>query len=333
MATLKDVAKEANVSPATVSRILNNDPTLNVPVETRRAVLQAAEKVNYTKKAKRVLQSSTAYGILQWYSLQQEVDDPFYLTLRLGAEEYCQRHQIRIVRTFKDDVNIYETLKDVSGLICIGKFSKEDVEKLKKITERIIFLDMKVPAIKAHSISLDFSQAMEFGLEYLQNLGHQKIGFLGGKEYVGDHILFQDKRKESFIYYCENNSITYKPYLIEGEFSRDSGYNMMNQLIESHNLPDALIAASDPIAIGAMRALSEHNIRIPEDISIIGFDDIAASRFTNPPLSTFYAPAFEMGKYGAQILHHMKDSQIPMQIQLPCRFIERESCQKNRVEK
>ncbi len=328
MATLKDVAKEANVSPATVSRILNNDPTLNVPVETRRAVLQAAEKVNYTKKTKKVLQSATSYGILQWYSLQQEVDDPYYLTLRLGAEEYCQRHQIRIIRMFKDDINIYETLKGVTGLICIGKFSNEDVENLKKITDYIIFLDMKVPAIKALSISLDFSQAIESGLEYLQSLGHQNIGFLGGKEYVGDHVLFQDKRKEAFVNYCEKNSIIYKPYLIEGDFSRESGYEMMTQMIESHNLPDAIIAASDPIAIGAMRALNEHNIRIPEDISIIGFDDITASRFTNPPLSTFYAPAFEMGKYGAQILHHMKNPQIPMQIQLPCRFIERESCQK-----
>ena len=327
MATIKDVAKEANVSPATVSRILNNDPTLNVPLETRRAVLQATEKLNYVKKSKKVLKSALTYGILQWYSLQQEVDDPFYLTLRLGAEEFCHVHQIRVVRTFKNDVNYLETLKDVNALICIGKFSQEDIDHLKDITERIIFLDMKLPALTAHSISLDFKQAIEDALSYLQKLHHQKIGFLGGKEYVGGHILFPDKRKETFINYCEEHGITYLPYLVEGEFTRDSGYDMMNQLINSQNLPDAIIAASDPIAIGAMRALTEHHIRIPEDISLIGFDDISASRFTNPPLTTFYAPAFEMGKYGAQILYHMKDTNIPMQIQLPCRFIERDSCQ------
>lgn len=330
MATIKDVANEAQVSPATVSRILNQDPSLNVPDETRQAVFQAAQKLNYTKKRKSHLKNNFTIGIVQWYTLQQEINDPYYLSIRQGVENFCLKNKISILRTFKNDINYIEAIDNVDGLICIGKFSQKDMNHLEKICRNIIFLDMFMPSIQVHSISLDFKNAIIDALDYIVSLEHHKIGYLGGKEYLEDQMLYPDMRKQTFINYCEEHQIDYQNYVLEDQFTRESGYSMMCELINSHRLPDAIIAASDPIAIGAMRALQEHHIRIPEDISIIGFDDIQEASFTNPPLTTIYAPAKEMGEYGASLIYHMKDIKIASQIQLPCTLIERDSCKKRK---
>lgn len=266
-------------------------------------------------------------GIVEWYTLQQEIDDPYYLSVRQGVEDFCRKNDIQILRTFKDDVNYLETLKNVDGLICIGKFSDTEIEHLQSISRNIIFLDMSTPSIYVHTICLDFSNAINDALNYLTALGHKKIGYLGGKEYLDKETIYGDQRKTTFIQYCNENHIDYLPYSLEGSFTTESGYAMMSELIHKNLLPDAIVAGSDPIAIGAMRAIQENNIRIPEDISIIGFDDISAASFTTPPLTTLYAPAFEMGEYGAHIIYHMPSSKTPMKMVLPCTLIERESCQ------
>ena len=325
MATIKDVAIEANVSPATVSRILNDDPSLNVPFETRQNVLQAAQKLNYIKKRK-TTKSSFTMGIVQWYTVQQEIDDPYYLSVRQGAEEFCRKNNIQVLRTFKDDINYLSTIKDVDGLICIGKFNSFEIEQFQKISKNVIFLDMSTSPINVNSICLDFVSAMKDALNYLTTLNHKKIGYLGGKEYIDKDTIYNDERKRTFEDYCLSHHIEYLPYTLEESFTKESGYAMMSELIHKQSLPDAIVAASDPIAIGAMRALQENNIKIPDDISIIGFDDISAASFTTPPLTTLYAPAFEMGEYGAHMIYHMPRNKIPMKIVLPCTLIERDSC-------
>ena len=179
------------------------------------------------------------------------------------------------------------------------------------------------------TITLDFNKAVTDALKYLKALNHKKIGFLGGKEYIDDSVLYHDNRKEVFIDFCNQNNIIYEPYLLEGEFSNESGYTMMIDMINQGDLPTAIFCASDPIAIGALRALQERNIRVPEDISLIGFDDIKAASFTTPPLTTVFAPADLMGEYGANIVYNLLSkysSPTPVQITLPCVLIERESC-------
>ena len=138
MATLKDIAQMAQVSIATVSRILNNDPTLSVPQQTRENVLEAAKALQYQKKKKN--DPGIHICLIQWYSLQQEINDPYYLTLRHGVEDYCAKNGIILRRIFKDDVNIEKSLKGIDGIICLGKFSKSHIETLKKYNDAIILL-------------------------------------------------------------------------------------------------------------------------------------------------------------------------------------------------
>lgn len=331
MATIKDIAAAVGVSSATVSRILNNDASLNASFETRQKVIDTANALNYTKKTRTLNKSSFTLGIVQWFSSHQELADSYYLLIRQGIEDFCTKHCIQIVRTFKTDVNYLEALKNVDGIVCVGKFSSSEIRQFTDITKNIIFLDMPVMDINISTITLNFEQAMYDGLTYLENLGHTHIGFLGGKEYLGDGQLFVDARKKYFKKFCQKHKMTYEPYILEGTFDIKSGYQMMQQLIKSKKLPTAVFAASDPIAVGAMKALTDAGYQIPKDISIIGFDDTALSAFTSPPLTTIHAPAYDMGSFGASLVFHMLklEPETAMKVQLPCRLVVRESCKEN----
>ena len=147
MATIKDIAELAKVSSASVSRILNNDPTLSVPKETRQRVLDAANQLGYKKKNKKIYDTVMTLGIIQWISPIEESNDPYYLSIRQGVEEYCFKNKIAIKRVFKTDVDYLNQLEDIQGLVCIGKYSQEDIETYKKICSNVIFLDMNIDPI------------------------------------------------------------------------------------------------------------------------------------------------------------------------------------------
>ncbi|MEH2942989.1 LacI family DNA-binding transcriptional regulator [Lachnospiraceae bacterium KK002] len=330
MTTIKDIAVSAGVSPATVSRILNNDTTLNVSPETRQKVLDTAHSLNYRKKSRASGKSVYTLGIVQWFSPQQEMEDNYYLLIRQGIEDFCMQNCIHVVRTYKADVNYMDALKNVDALICVGKFSKDEIQRFREMTSSIIFLDMPVENIAISTITLDFQHAMETGLDYLTALGHTRIGFLGGKEYLADGSLFPDVRKTLFTDYCREHGVDCESWILEGSFTIESGYQMMNRLLDQGNLPGAVIASSDPIAIGALRALTARNIHVPDDISLMGFDDTSLSAFTAPPLTTIHAPAYDMGSFGANIVFNILKLQpaTAMKIQLPCRLVERQSCRK-----
>ena len=330
MATIKDIAVSAGVSSATVSRILNNDSTLNVSPETRQKVLDTAHSLNYKKKSRASSKSAYTLGIVQWFSPQHELQDNYYLLIRQGIEDFCMQNCIHVVRTYKADINYMDALKSVDALICVGKFSKDEVRQFRELSSSIIFLDMPIEDSNVSTITLDFEHAMKMGMDYLASLGHKRMGFLGGKEYLADNTLFPDMRKSLFMKYCEDHGMEYKGYMLEEVFSIESGYRMMNQILEKEHLPTAVIASSDPIAIGALRALNDRRVRVPEEISLMGFDDTSLSAFTSPPLTTIHAPAYDMGNFGANILYNILKLQpaTAMKIQLPCQLRIRQSCGK-----
>ena len=265
MATLKDIAKRAGVSSATVSRILNQDETLSVTPQTRERVQEIARELNYKKKSSP--SSKTVIGIFQWVTLFQELEDPYYQAIRSGIERYCMTENLEIRRAFQSDPDYMNTLRGVQGLICIGKFNDKQIQLFESITPNVIFVDMQTSKINCNTISLDFEQAVVDALNYLTSLGHTSIAYLGGKEYLNDDTVYFEQRKDTFIRYCKEHQISYEPYLKETEFSADAGYQMMMELIEAGTLPSAVFAASDPIAIGAMRALYQKGYRIPAPTS------------------------------------------------------------------
>lgn len=330
MATIKDIAKLAGVSSASVSRILNNDPTLNVPHSTKQRVIEAAQQLGYEKKKRKHDETITTIGIIQWISPVQETEDPYYLSIRQGVEEFCFQHKIAIKRAFKTDIDYISSLEGIDGLVCIGKFSHSDMNRFKNLCTNLIYLDMNIDPIHECNIVLDFKNAIRCVVDYLHQLHHQTIGYLGGIEYTDDE-LYPDARKKYFMRYCQDYGIQYQDYIQEDAYSIESGFQMMSELIQQNKVPSAIFAASDPIAIGAMRALTQNGYQIPQDISMIGFDNIDTTNYTSPPLTSMFAPTFDMGYMGARMIYdaYQRNENIsPVRIQMPCFLIERESCQK-----
>lgn len=328
MATLKDIAQAAGISTGAVSRILNNDPTLSVSPETKRKVFEIAQELGY-QKAKIRDKSLFKMGILQWFSAEQEMQDSYYLLVRQGIEDYCQKHSIGIIRAFQSDEASIKTLQGVDGLICIGKFSHEEVQKFMNICPNIVFLDMPVSDYNITTLTMDFKSAVYDALDYLIELGHTKIAYLGGKEFVGNQELFIEERKQAFVSYMNNHGLD-GSCIYEDAFSTASGYQMMQKIFESDHLPTAIFAASDAIAFGAMRAIQEKGLSIPDDISIIGFNDTEMSSYTTPALTTISAPAYDMGQHGANLIYAATNLNIntPLKAKIPCQLMKRESCKK-----
>lgn len=328
MATIKDIALEAGVSPAAVSRILNDDETLSVPVETKRKVMEAAQKLHYNKKKRKTQDNHFRLGIVQWYSAEEELQDRYYLLIRQGIEDFCLKNSIAIVRAFRTDTDYEEILKDVDGLICIGKFSKKEVENFIQISKNVVFLDMSVDNQRITSLTMDFKQAVYDALDYLMELGHTRIAFLGGKEYVGKNELVPDERRKAYVSYMKKKKLEYKSIMKEEEFTTMSGYRMMKDLLEGDEIPTAVFTANDAIAFGAMKAITEKGLTIPNDISIVGFNDSEMCEFVTPSLTTIHAPAYDMGQHGANLIYVSSNLSIdtPLKVKIPCKLVERDSC-------
>ena len=176
---------------------------------------------------------------------------------------------------------------------------------------------MPVADYSVTSFTLDFEYAVNKAMSYLTKLGHTKIGFLGGREILDTDEVFDDERIKD-----------YDKYLKEGQYSIESGYSMMSEFIQSEDMTTAVFAASDYIAFGAMKAIKENGLKIPEDISVIGFDDAQICNYTTPTLTTIHAPAYDMGQYGANFLFGATNCSIttPLNVKMPCELVERESC-------
>lgn len=328
MATIKDIAQAAKISAGAVSRILNNDPTLSVSPETKKRVFEIASELNYQKPKNRD-KSTFKMGILQWFSAEQEMQDSYYLLVRQGIEDFCLKHSLGIVRAFQSDSASIDQLQEIDGLICIGKFSTGEIQKFMKMCRNIVFLDMPVSDYNITTLTMDFKRAVYEALDYLTGLGHRKIAYLGGKEYVGDQELFADERKQAYLSYMNSHNLD-ASQIYEDSFSTASGYQMMQELLQKKELPTAVFAASDAIAFGAMRAIQEKGLSIPEDISIMGFNDSEMSSYTTPALTTIYAPAYDMGQHGANLIYAASNLNIgtPLKAKIPCSLILRESCGK-----
>lgn len=303
MATIKDIAKKAGVSIATVSRVLNYDATLSVSDETKKRIFEVAEELDYKKKTSRK-QASGKMALVHWYSEKEELADLYYMSIRLGVENRCQEHGIQVIRCFQDH---YEDLKqeELQGLIAIGKFSSKQVKELQSVCNNIVFVDSSPDEDRFDSVVIDFEKATEKVLTHLLEKGHQQIGYIGGREIFKDQTsIIEDPRERAFTHYLTEKGLFEESFLYTGSFSVDDGYSLMKKAIREckENLPTAFFAGSDSLAIGALKALLEEGISVPERVNLIGVNDISVSKYIFPALSTVKVHTELMGETAVDTL-------------------------------
>lgn len=306
MATIKDIAKEVGVSPATVSRVLNHDKTLSVSNEKRKQILETAEKMSYVPlrtRKKKVKQSKYKVGLIHWYTIDQELEDPYYLSIRVGIEKKAMDRDIEIVKFYAPSEERLSEMKELDGLICIGKFSEREIKAFAGCTDNIVFVDA-TPSDKYDCVVVDMNQAVIRVIDHLVESGCKSIGYIGGREYAGEEkTLIGEKREQMFRAYMSKKGLLNDSHFYIGDFLAESGYKLMNEAIKSGvKLPDAFFIASDSMAVGALRALHEHSIGIPDQLQLMGFNDIPTSSYTIPPLSTVRVHKEFMGETAVLLL-------------------------------
>lgn len=317
MATLKDIATEAGVSLATVSRVLNDDPTLNVKEETRHRILEIAEKLEYKSSLSHRTQVSIVnqHHILALYSYQQklEINDPYYLSIRHGIETQCEKLGIKLTNCYEH--HSVPTVKKLTGVLVIGKASEAICHTAASLTDNICFIDFQPPGGKYDFIDTNLTQISQQIIDFFIQQGATRIGFIGGEDVPGE----VDIREAAFADYGRLKGVVYETDIYRGSFSSASGYELATQMLAKKDYPPALFVASDSIAIGVLRAIHEHEIRIPEQISLISINDIPTARFTFPPLSTVRIHSEMMGIQGVNLLiEKARDGRVlPLQVYVP----------------
>lgn len=333
MATIKEIAAIAEVSISTVSRVLNFDETLNVSDATREKILKIADELEYvsikTKKAKN--KKSKDIGIIYWYNYEEELGDPYYLSIRLAAEKKCNENNFNLVKL--NENSDIDDIKNVDGIIAIGIFNSSTIEKLASANENIVFVDFSPDENRFDSVMADIGKATNQILSYLYELGHRKIGFIGGKkledkEYKDADIGERDIKYKEFM---EKKGIYNPEYIFQGErFTFKAGYELTKQALKSENKLTALFVGNDTMAVGAYKAISEAGLSIPNDISIVGFNDLPSAKYMIPSLTTIRIPSEYLGSAAVDLLlENLNGSrEYNKKVIIPTEFKIRESCKK-----
>ena len=330
MANLKEIAEIVGVSNGTVSRVLNYDDSLSISDEKRKLIFEVAENLNYKpprqrKKKKKVYK----VAMIHWYDTKQELSDVYYLSIRLGIEKKCSEKDVELVKIFKEEYAIIrQKLSVFDGLIAIGKFSDDEVDEIKKVEIPTVFVDSSPDPLIFDSVVIDFKKAMRQVFEFMidQN-GIKNIGYIGGRDYIGkDKVPLGERREEYFKTYLKQRGLFRQEHIYIGEFLVESGYQQMKLALSSGNLPQAFFIASDTMAIGALKALHEAKISVPDQIKIIGFNDIPHSAYLIPPLTTVKVYTEFMGETAVtMLLERFEGRDITKKSIIPTRLIQRES--------
>lgn len=322
MATIKEIADKSGVSIATVSRVLNYDKSLSISDEKKKRILEVAEELEYQtprNRRKKNQNKKTCLGILHGRSLQDELEDPYYISIRLGIEKKCMEDQIEIQKFYKENLaEDIPRIKKVDALIVIGCFNKETLNVIEKSCNRLVFVDYNPKLDMYDTVLSDKKRSVEKVIQYFVEAGYDDIGYIGGGKGEERHKYFEESLKEVGRYDKDKFFI--------GKFNCQSGYDLMTKAIKSKSYPRAVFVANDTLAIGAMRAIHEGGLRIPEDIAIISYNDIPTAQYTFPPLSTVKVYTELMGETSVTLaMEQLAGREIPKTVLLPTKLIIRET--------
>jgi LacI family transcriptional regulator len=329
MSSLKEISKITGVSIATVSRVLNGDVNFKVSDQTRQSILETAEILGYRHRNSSV--GIKTIGIVTWFSEKEEILDPFYLSIRLGVEKRADKKQIRIHRYFRKQGKFDFSNQQISGLIAIGKFTVDDLKQFNSVTKHIVFIDDSPNDHDYDSVVVDYEQAVNQALDYLYEIGHSRIGYIGGRDFPENSTpLFQDLKERAYIDYMRRKGLFRLDDLYIGRYTIDDGYNLAMEMLQKQglqDLPTALFISSDILVPGVLRALYDRQISVPDEMSIVGFHDDGVSQYFYPAITTTKVYGDFMGEEAVNLMMERLEQtrSISKKIIVPTKLLIRES--------
>jgi LacI family transcriptional regulator len=299
--TIKDVAKQANVSIATVSLAIHDHQRISE--ETKQRVMQVIKELDYhpSRPARGLVSQKTGnigFIVTENHFLRSE---PFYTQIFLGAEIEAHNHDYYILLTSIPE-NLPRKIKmprfvlerNVDGIIVAGKIPSRYLSILEANGIPIVFVDYYPESIEANAVLIDNFNGAKTAVEHLIDYGHRRIGFIGGD--IAHPSLFQ--RFDGYKSALEQHSLFSDSNCCDVEednTTRENGYQAARRLLTKNPGITAIFACNDAMAIGIIQYLQEEGIPVPDRMSVIGFDDVDAASLMSPSLSTISVPKFELG--------------------------------------
>lgn len=308
--SLKQLAEHLGLNPATVSVVLNEVPGRSIPQVTRDRIKAAAKAMNYQPNL--LARSLRSRRTLTIGILVPELGDGYHTQVMSGiGDQLIKAGYFYFTAHHRHKTNLIEEYtrmligRGAQGLIAIDTLLEHPVS-------------IPVVAVAGHkhidgvtNVVLDHHRAAELSLNHLYSLGHRKIAFMHGQPFSSD----SDERWKGLVIVAERLGIEIKPELVvnldRDMSSPELGYPVVQQLLAAKQPFTAIVAFNDISAIGTIRALKDFNLRVPEDVSVIGFDDIKAAAFTLPRLTTINQPLEEIGRIATQSLLNRIHNTIP----------------------
>jgi LacI family transcriptional regulator len=329
--TQKDIAKLAQVSQATVSLVLNGISDSSVPQVTQRKVLRAAKTLGYVPN--RVAQSLRTQQTKTIACIVPDITNPFYPALERGAQKSAESNGYDVLIYNTDGLPAKER-KCLDRLLegrvdgVIGVFFHLNARDLRPLLDRNIAVvrieatPKKTGPWPLDNLYVDNAEGAKASTEYLIELGHRRIAMIAG---TGGP---ERNRVSGYLQALDEAGL--KPQLVSrGGFNEESGYRSTKQLLSTGPRPTAIFAGNDLMAFGAMTAIREAKLAIPQDIALMGFDDIFAARFVTPPLSTISQFQYELGRVAAEMLleriNQLSPETAGRQRQMPFELVKRQS--------
>lgn len=325
---IKDIAREAGVSTATVSHVINN--TKYVSDETREKVQRAIKKFNYHPNAHAqmlALGRSKMIGLLV-----SDIANPFFpeIIKSIEAAVFESGYHLILLNTNYESGRAVEYVQrliqmKVAGIILmIAEFDQALIDEAKRKKTSFVFHDLGVVGERMSNIILDYAIGIDEAVRHLVSLGHTRIAHIAGSH----EIYSADVRRKAFLdamkRYLPKEP---QPKIYEGDFRFEGGRRAASQVLAAKVLPTAVVVANDLMALGAMQEFKAAGLRVPQDMSIVGFDDISFASLAEPALTTVCSPRVEIGRraFEALMLTVDKPHQQGVEIRVPTYLIKRDS--------
>lgn len=334
MVGIRDVARRAGVSPGTVSRVLNNDPTLSVADSTKERIYKAIKELDYDiDKRKYVKRRLPSIGVITTTSRQKELDDPYFNALRIGLEQEARRLHLGMNRVYnlEDNPKTWQDFDKLGAIIIVGTVSETAVKRLSQQNKNIVVVDNPDINQEVDMVYADFERMTKRVLQLFYEKGHRQIGYIGGFNIDIDEDgekIYSDNEKRFRAYQAFMKANDLSPQAKLGLWEPLEGKRMMDEWLESgQELPTALLVGSDPLSVGVYRSLQSATITVGKDIEIASFDDIEIAEFLTPSLTTVHISAQEIAKAAVRLAKERieEERQEPVIMTFPSKLVVRES--------
>ena len=314
MATLKELSDRTGYSPATISRILTGDPSLAVSEEARKRVLEEAGRLNYaaTKSRRgRAPKHLLRAAVAEMLTPDQQLGDPFYLYLRGCVERACQDQKFSVQLLERRGESFAPPEGGAGGVVAIGRFPEKEAASLLAVSPNVVFLNSSPDETRFDSVVPNYAMGIRLAVDYLLELGHRRVGFLGPAVGLGDRREpAPEVRRAAFTAQMEAHGLFDPALLVDAPMDANSTARALGERLSTGGpLPTAFLAASEETALGAVRALTGAGLRIPEDISLVSFNDTPLSALVTPALTSVSIHVEEMGRSAVRLL--AERAQIP----------------------